>query len=306
MRRCISGLFFATLCFGQGDATLSGRITDAATHQPIAGAQISVRGGPIRNPSSATSDSNGAYSIHLPAGQRAGLEISKAGYSTLDLRSTESTQIRLNAGDSETHDFELSKPGGLSGHLVDRDSGKPVAGFSIHAIHWYKGSENTTGYRYGPRTTSADGSFSFSDLPPASYVIVVDPPVAKITVPDTDAKKKDEAGYGTTWYPGVPQPDMATPVLIGYGENRQIEIALKKHDLLHIAGTLQVPEGLESSQISLTLETEEKGRPTGAESVIPHAGPFHIEGLEPGSYRILAASGSRIGRLSRLRIRPSR
>jgi len=297
MRRCIAaGFFFASLGFGQ-DATLSGRITDVATHQPVAGAQISLRGGRGGNPSSATSDANGAYSIRLPAGQRAGLEISKAGYSTLDLRSTDSTQIRLNAGDSDTHDFELSKPGSLSGHLVDRDSGKPLEGFLIHAIHWYKGTENTTGYRYGPRTTSADGSFSFSDLPPAGYVIVVDPPARKkITVPDAkeNAEKKiDEAGYGPAWYPDVPQPAMATPVLIGYGENRKIEIALKKHELLHIAGTLQVPEGLEGSQISLTLATEEKGRPTGAESVIPHAGPFLIDGLEPGSYRILAATGSK-------------
>lgn len=214
------------------------------------------------------------------------------GYSTLDLRSADSTQIRLNAGDSETRDFELSKPGSLSGHLVDRDSGKAIAGFSIHAIHWYKGAENTTGYRYGPRVTSADGSFSFSDLPPASYAVVIDPPVAKIAVPEKDEKKKDEAGYGTAWYPGVPQAEMATPVLIGYGENRQIEVGLKKHDLLHIAGTLQVPEGLEGSHISLTLATQEKGRPTGAESVIPHAGPFRIDGLEPGLYRILAATGS--------------
>ncbi len=296
MRRAVAGLFFATRCFGQpiSEATLSGKITDAATHQPIEGAQISNRGGRGAKPAIATSDANGAYTIHLPASQRAGLAISKAGYSTLDIASSDRTSVRLNPGDTETRDFELSKPGSLSGHLVDRDSGKALSGFYIHAIRWYAGLENSTGFRYPAPPTSADGSFSIANLPPASYVLVVDPSMAgKIIVPESPpAKKKDEAGYGPTWYPGVPQPEMATPIALGYGENRQLEMRLRKHELLHIAGTFEVPEGLETGSISVTLATEEKGRPTGAEGEIPHAGPFRIDGLEPGSYRILAATRS--------------
>jgi hypothetical protein len=61
------------------------------------------------------SDANGAYSIRLPAGERAGLAISKAGYSTLDLKSTDHTEVRLHAGDSKTRDFEMSKPGTMRG-----------------------------------------------------------------------------------------------------------------------------------------------------------------------------------------------
>jgi hypothetical protein len=49
---------------------------------------------------------------------------------------------------------------------------------------------------------------------------------------------------------------------------------------------------VETGSISVTLTTEEKGRPTGAEGEIPHAGPFRIDGLEPGSYRILAVTRS--------------
>ena len=301
MQRCITGLFLATLLLAQPptEATLSGKITDAATHQPIEGAQISSRGGRGAKPAVANSDATGAYTIRLPASQRTGIAISKPGYSTLDIASSDRTSVRLNPGDTETRDFELSKPGSLSGHLVDRDSGKPLPGFYIHAIRWYAGLENSTGFRYPAPPTSSDGSFSIANLPPSSYVLVVDPSMAgKIVVPEIPpAKKKDESGYGPTWYPGVPQPEMATPIALGYGENRQLEIRLRKHDLLHIAGTFQVPEGLvpqgaETGSISITLNTEEKGRPTGAEGEIPHAGPFRIDGLEPGSYRILAATRS--------------
>ena len=296
MQRAVSGLFLTTLLFAQpgSEATLSGKITDAATHQPIEGAQISNRGSRGAKPAIANSDATGAYTIHLPASQRTGVVISKPGYSTLDIASSDRTSVRLNPGDTETRDFELSKPGSLSGHLVDRDSGKPLPGFYIHAIRWYAGLENSTGFRYPAPPTSDDGSFSIANLPPASYVLVVDPSMAgKIVVPENPpAKKRDESGYGPTWYPGVPQPDMATPVALGYGENRQLEIRLRKHDLLHIAGTFQVPEGVETGSISVTLTTEDKGRPTGAEGEIPRAGPFRIDGLEPGSYRILAATRS--------------
>jgi hypothetical protein len=294
MKLCFVGLFLAGFCFGQsgGEATLSGHITDAATHQLIEGAEISCLGGPGREPAAVKSDANGAYSIRVPAGRRVGLAVSKSGFSPLDLRSSDRTELRLNPGDSETRDFELSRPGSISGHLVDRDTGKPLAGFYIHAIHWFAGLENSTGFRYPAAPTSGDGSFSIADLPPAGYALVVDPPMGgRIRVPekDPDAKKKDETGYGPTWYPGVPQPDMATPIALGYAENRRIEMRLQKHELLHIAGTLQAPEGAETGVISITLTTEAKGRPTGAEGEIPHAGPFRIDGLEPGSYRVLAA-----------------
>jgi hypothetical protein len=47
MRRCIALLFFAGVSLGQkaGDATLSGKITDASTHQPV------------------SSDSSGAFQV---------------------------------------------------------------------------------------------------------------------------------------------------------------------------------------------------------------------------------------------------
>ena len=297
MKRCAVGLFLASLCLAQtgGEATLSGRITDAATHQPIEGVQISSQRGRGGKPASATSDASGAYSIRLPAGERAALAISKAGYSTLDLRSTDATQVRLHPGDSEKRDFEMSKPGSISGHLADRDSGKPLTGFYIHAIRWYEGAENNTGFRYPAPATSGDGSFAIENLPPSNYVLVIDPPMGgKIIVPDLK-KSKDEGGYGPTWYPGVPRPEMATPILLGYAENRKLELRLQKHELLHISGTFQLPEGMESGSISVTLRTEEKGRPTGAEGEIPRTGPFRIDGLEEGSYRVLAATRSKDG-----------
>jgi len=54
---------------------------------------------------------------------------------------------------------------------------------------------------------------------------------------------------------------------------------------------------MDSGSVSITLATEEKGRPTGAEGEIPRAGPFRIDGLEEGSYRVLAATRSKDGQI---------
>jgi hypothetical protein len=305
MSRCFTGLLLAGICLAQSapEATLSGHITDAATHQPIEGAQITVRGLPLGKPASAVSDASGAYSVRITSAPRADVEISKSGYSSLSLASSDRTLIRLKPGDPETRDFELSKPARITGRLIDRDSGKPLSGFYIHAIRWYAGLENSTGFRYPAAPTSADGSFSLPSLPPASYVLVVDPPMAgKIRVPvkgdPKDEDRKDETGYSPAWYPGVPRPEMAAPIALGYAENRRIEMRLQKHELLHIAGTVRLPEGAEGGSISFTVATEEKGRPTGAEGSIASAGPFRIDGLEQGTYRILAWTRLKSGKTS--------
>src|SRR6516162_562601 len=99
MKIPVAGVALAAVCIGPilccaqsaGEATLSGRITDAATHQPIEGAQISCRVGPGVKPATVTSGPDGAYSVRLPASGRVGLAISKAGYSTLDVASSDRT-----------------------------------------------------------------------------------------------------------------------------------------------------------------------------------------------------------------------
>ena len=314
MKIITAGLLFCGFCFAQSgpEGALSGVIIDAATREPIEGAQISWRGAPGGKPVSVTSDSHGAYSISLPASQRVGVSISKPGYSTLDLASSDRTNVRLQPGESQKRDFELSKPASLSGRLLSRDSGKPLPGFYIHAIRWYEGLQNDVGFRYPAPPTSAEGAFSIANLPPATYVLVIDPPMAgKIGVPEkapdpdpAHPDRKEETGYGSVWYPGLPGPEMATPLVLGYAENRRLEIRLEKHVLHRISGNLRAPEDLEIGPIAITLTTAEKGRPTGAEGQIPGTGPFSIGGLEDGSYRILAAGKSKDGKTRAFATRP--
>src|SRR5678815_598262 len=61
----------------------------------------------------------------------------------------------------------------LRGRVIDEDTGRPVADARVLIV-----SVNGTGVRANPfsRQSATDGTFAFTGLPPASYVLEVAPP----------------------------------------------------------------------------------------------------------------------------------
>ena len=82
---------------------------------------------------------------------------------------------------------------------------------------------------------------------------------------------------------------MAAPVTVSSGENRDIELRLQERELHHIAGVIQVPEGKEHVGIIVKVSPNLRVLSPIAEVNLPKAGPFRIEGLDPGTYRVTAA-----------------
>jgi hypothetical protein len=187
MTRCTIGLCLAlpSLCQTPGEATISGKITDALTHQPIAGASVnyccSVRG-------YVNSDANGAYSFHLTPDDSVGyLTVSKKGYATFDQASSERSLVHLRPGVAETRDFELSPSAHITGRLTDRDSGNPLAGFIVIAAL----QKSQYSIMASAKPTNTDGSFAIiADLNPGNYILEIDPPSGE----RISAEKESEAG----------------------------------------------------------------------------------------------------------------
>src|SRR5579862_8775807 len=108
MKPFAAALLFAGLAFGQAPAraTLSGKVTDAITHQPIEGAMVSFGGA---GGASSISDANGEWMLHFDAdGFESILEFYKNGYATEALR------LRVKSGAAETHDYELKRGATIS------------------------------------------------------------------------------------------------------------------------------------------------------------------------------------------------
>jgi hypothetical protein len=269
-------LFFAVFCglgFGQEVATISGKVTDALTHQPIPGAYLMFCCG--KGTAQATTDAGGVFLMKvLPTGPVTFLQIQKRGYATQRFQ-----RIAVAPGASVTQDFELTPGAEISGRLRDRDSGMPLAGFV--AILWGPGKSTIHS------TTRPDGSFRFEDLVGGEYTMEIDSPaVGRVAAPEEKASDK---GYGRTWFPDVHRPEMAAPILVAAGEKREIEIKLTKRELTHISGEFEVPKGAEKDAIGISLVAPGARFPT-VEGQLEKAGKFRIDGLDPGSYTLLAST----------------
>src|SRR6266550_692353 len=80
----------------QGTASVSGRVVDSATAQPVAGARVAVVG----SAAGALTDRDGRYLLQLPAGTVT-LRAQRIGFAP------QTRQIALTEGSSVTLDFEL-------------------------------------------------------------------------------------------------------------------------------------------------------------------------------------------------------
>lgn len=140
----------ATLDFALAPpATLSGRVTQQGTSDPIAGATLTYIGG------SATTDGNGDYSISgLESGSRT-VAVTATGYQSAD------HTIELPPNGSATLNMELTpKPTYIAGELRDSLTNAPIVGAGVS----YSGGAGTA-------TTDALGRYQIDNTPPGTHTV---------------------------------------------------------------------------------------------------------------------------------------
>jgi len=214
---------------------------------------------------------SGSFLLHVePAFPESRFTIAKEGYVTVR---------KTVPGAPGDRDFELMPSAHLNGRLVDADSGEPLAGFWVVAT-----PQGSSPGRHMSLPSGKDGSFAMSgEMIPGNYIVQARPP-KEYTFTEGRVKGSEEPrrGYALTFYPGVPSADAATPVAISAGEDRHVEIRLREIERFYIAGTIKVPEGRETDGLNLTLIRNGERVGNSQETFKP--GPFHIDGLAPGSY----------------------
>ncbi|HUI55308.1 MAG TPA: carboxypeptidase regulatory-like domain-containing protein [Bryobacteraceae bacterium] len=287
------------------NASVTGVVKDKATGQPLPDYTVStftnstwvgdtiVQSRDTRQVQSKT-DASGRYRLaDLAPGQYrilagAGMPFSRT------------RRVTLAGHDLENVDFEISRPGTITGKVLDENK-EPVPGVTVRLIarEYYLGNLGYF-YRRGPTQTDDRGEYQIAGIEAGrAYLIVaekVERNLPAISEAPLDPKLRRRIPV-RTWYPNAPSADGAQAIVVGPGERREnVDLELKKSQsycaegaALGAAGTASVRFNIEPLQPSSGVSnsggvfTVSPGGNTGPD------GKFRVCDLYPGTYRLTAA-----------------
>ncbi len=138
---------------------IRGRVIDAATRQPIAGAEI---GEGWTFAKSVVTDSDGRYVYRGFPDSHRDLEVRAPGYG----RSERAVRDKITRRVAPTVDFELHAARQARGRVIDA-SGKPLPGAYVAATASdYEGPDRSQRIDWASSVTAADGTFEIADMRP--------------------------------------------------------------------------------------------------------------------------------------------
>ena len=191
-----------------------------------------------------------------------------------------------------TRNFEMHPLARIYGKLTDRDTGAPIDGHTVYAMR----SEHLPGHNsFGGRSDDRKaGKFDIGNLEPGDYIVNVGAETEPCLSPEpAEGHPQPKKFYGERWYPDVARREMATLIHLAEGETRNIDLAIQSRETHTLSGTVEVPHELEHQPISFVFRTAGGGRGRTVEMHSP--GPFRIDDLAPGTYRLAFTSGKPTG-----------
>jgi hypothetical protein len=280
------------------NARVAGRVVDAGTGAPVAGALVMLL--PVEQPfppgamasPQAPTDANGEFSLERVWAGRFRVQIQKSGFAAAR-ELLDGQTLDISAGQSIGGiTFTLTRAGVIAGRIVDA-SGEPAAQVMVHALRRATGD---TGQSSGARTmqmaqTNDLGEFRLAGLPEGRYVVIAtprpQPPFAQVspgrsTVP------------APTYYPGTTDPQTAHIIDLAAGQtvaSIQFSIAaLQAHD---VSGIVVDEAGSPQPGAMVTLMAD---YPRADGLLVPmtgrtdETGTFRIAGVVSGTYRVVATT----------------
>jgi len=260
--------------------TISGRVTDTATGQPISDAVIDAivydsLFGYWQHLGSARTNIDGYYTTGgLPSGDYAVrarvdgtdyiVEWHQATYNK-----NEATPVTVTApGNTPDINFSLEMGGTISGQVIDTLTGQPVSGANINVI--VHGSLSGPWLHYSGVRTDTNGNYRTTGLPDGQYAVRV-----------------DTSGYATEWYQDKYNKDEADAVSVT-APNETLNINFSLELAGSISGYVYEADGMTPvsncrlngvDAVSYAFITDTF---TGAD------GGYTLEGLYGGNYLVRA------------------
>jgi protocatechuate 3,4-dioxygenase beta subunit len=280
-----------------GTAVIRGRVTAAATKQPLHRVRITLNASGPNLPSTVT-DTSGKFELtSVPAGTYT-LSAARGGYLTIQYgqrRPRESGRTFEIANGDVLDGVELAmyRGGVLSGRVLD-ENGDPAPGVRVDAIEmrYIRGRRVPVPARIVYATNDL-GEYRLSGLDPGNY---------QIRASTRDLWESDDGKttyvHAVTWYPGVTAGDRPETVAVAIGQEVPgLDLKLIPGRAARIVGVLLDAGGqpMAGQQVNLDVigrtvggVIQSAGR--GGVAKTDAQGRFEITGLAPGEYNAYGGS----------------
>jgi hypothetical protein len=279
------------------DAQVAGRVVDAISRAPVAGATVLLM--PLIQllssppPRGTITDADGNFIFHRLGPGRYRIDAQKPGVAW----STAQT-IDVTASQSVT-DVELAlQPGAvIAGRIVDANGG-PVSDVAVEALRQQTGPDGQAPATTPPQTahTNDRGEFRLEGLDEGSYLLLAAPlsprPVAPPTAP--------ALVLAHTYYPGTPNKETAEAVTVVSGQALDhLQFSMLMLPAHEVSGVVVNEAGAPVAGVFVVLTADSTtggpGRPATGET--DPNGAFRFGGIVSGTYRLMAETrGRRVAR----------
>lgn len=284
-------------------AAISGRVVDSTTERPVARVFVTLN---VHDShiviAAAKTDERGRFAFaELPAG-RFSIRVRKAGflsgeYPDVDASVKGRDGLALAAGQRVDVSVPIARAAVIAGRVLD-ESGDPVDGASV-ALFAPSGRARAPG-AHGPLRTALTndaGEYRLAGLSEGRYILTVtDEMAGDVDAPPRGGGAATEAGYPTTYYPGVASLEQAGLLSVARGQELSgIDIALPPLVRTLVTGRVTSASGVALAGHGLLFMPL---RANGEENIFED--PISVSGegaefrarLPPGEYQLLAKSTS--------------
>lgn len=164
----ILAFFMPLMTFAETTGSISGTVVAEDTGLPIIDTYVSAINSDMGGGESATTDSNGNYTITgLDAGNytvQAGSSGPYVGeYFENIYNPNNASLVPISLNTDTIVNFQLAKEGTISGTIVAEDTGTPLAGIQVRVEAGYNQS--------GSATTDVVGNYTITGLSPGGYTV---------------------------------------------------------------------------------------------------------------------------------------
>jgi hypothetical protein len=275
----------------EGLCTFVGKVTNAATGEPVGKATISIYGqggGAAGRRSYRTfTDAAGTFEAKgvEPGQYRVSASVSGSVDFTYWPRAERS--LTLAAGQKTTGvDLTLMPGGIIEGRVVNR-SGAPMAGYHVTPLVFkYVGGQRIMVEAQGSPTTNDAGEYRSDGLPPGRYYLQAASSTYSDAEQDRSAKPRQE-DYVTSYFPGTADPSAAVPVDVTPGQTLSgANITVVKTRVTRVSGRVLNQTGVASRSASMVLTPAGLAGVWGKNITAGPQGEFEFRGVAPGPYTL--------------------